>query len=35
MNPIATGHFGIKWHNMTEPAINDWLMKDTVGFDEM
>ena len=26
--------FGIKWHSMAEPAINDWLMKGTVRFVE-
>ena len=35
MNPIATSHFGIKRHNMVEPAMNDWLMKGTVPFVEM
>ena len=27
--------FGIKWHNMAESAMNDWLMKGTVQFVEM
>ena len=27
--------FGIKWHIMAEPAMNDWLMKRTVRFVEM
>ena len=35
MSPIATGHFAIKRHNIAEPAMNDWLMKDTVPFVEM
>ena len=26
--------FGIKWHNMAKPAMNDWLMKGTVRFVE-
>ena len=26
--------FGIKWHNMAKPAMNDWLMKRTVRFVE-
>ena len=25
--PHSDLSFGIKWHNMTEPAMNDWLMK--------
>ena len=35
MNPIATGHFGIKWHNMAKPAMNNWLMKGNVRFVEI
>ena len=27
--------FGIKWHNMTKPSMNDWPMKGTVRFVEM
>ena len=28
--PHSDRSFGIKWHNMAEPAMKDWLMKDTV-----
>ena len=24
--PHSGQSFGIKWHNMAEPAMNDWLM---------
>ena len=33
--PHSDWSFGIKCHNMTEPAMNDWLLKDTVRFVEM
>ena len=32
--PHSDPSFGIKWHNMVKPAINDWLMKGTVRFVE-
>ena len=30
--PHSDRSFGIKWHNMAEPAMNDWLMEGTVRF---
>ena len=33
--PHSNQSFGIKWHNMAEPAMNDGLMKGTVRFLEM
>ena len=33
--PHSDRSFGIKWHNMAEHAINDWLMKGTVRFVEI
>ena len=33
--PQSNRSFGIKWHNMAEPAMNDWLIKGTVRFVEM
>ena len=28
--PHSNRSSGIKWHNVAEPAMNDWLMKGTV-----
>ena len=33
--PYGDRSFGIKWHNMAEPAINDWIIEGTVRFVEM
>ena len=33
--PHSNRSFGIKWHNMAEPAMNDWLTKGTAQFVEM
>ena len=33
--PLSDRSFGIKWHNIAELAMNDWLMKGTVLFVEM
>ena len=33
--PHSNRSFGIKWHNMAEPPMNDWLIKVTVRFVEM
>ena len=33
--PYSDRSFGIKWHNMAEPAMNDRLMKGTVRYVEM
>ena len=32
--PHSDPSFGIIWHNMAKPAINDWLMKGAVRFVE-
>ena len=32
--PHSDPLFGIKWHNVAKPAMNDWLMKGTVRFVE-
>ena len=32
--PLSDRSFGIKWHNMAEPAMRDWLMIGTVRFVE-
>ena len=33
--PHSDRPFDIKWHNMAEPAMNDWGIKGTVRFEEM
>ena len=33
--PHSDRSFGIKWHNIPIPAMNDWLMKGPVQFLEM
>ena len=33
--PYSDRSFGMKWHSMAEPAMNDWLMKGTVRNVEM
>ena len=32
--PYSDRSLLIKWRNMAEPAMNDWLMKGTVRFEE-